>query len=237
MLRATVVALTLMPGFAAAAPMPPLGDYLDTAYIKALQKTRSPLLAGAGDAGLRMPQLVSVQAQGSARRFAANFNWREGRLLFVLQRNGVLHRELAWGPDPAIALRITGTENFCLTPLQGDEHCYRYVQNAQNYINRVVLSGHYVDRQGAEYRFGADGQAHFPGYDFAWSLMLEQVSDQYDFFAVGTEGRFMAFRRAGETITLFPVGPGQGAAFGTPDFAHPLAVLREVPGPRVIASN
>jgi hypothetical protein len=237
MLRATVVVLTLLPVFAAAVPMPPLGDYLDIAYIRVLQKTRSPLLAGAEDAGLHMPQLVSVQAQGAARRFAANFDWRHGTLLFVLQRNGVLHRELAWGPDPAIALRITGTENFCLSPLRGAEHCYRYVQNAQDYINRVVLTGRYVDRQGAEYRFGPDGQARFPGYDFAYSLMLEQVSDHYDFFAVGTEGRFMAFRRAGETITLYPVGPGHGAAFGSPDFTHALAVLREQPGPRVVASN
>jgi hypothetical protein len=38
-------------------------------------------------------------------------------------------------------------------------------------------------------------------------------------------------------MTLYPVGPGKEPAFGTPDFAHPLAVLRSQTGAKVLASN
>jgi hypothetical protein len=237
MLRAVAIALCLLPGTALAAPLPLLGDYLDIAYIRVLQKTHSPLAAAAGDSRLHLPQLISVQAQGSARRFAANFNWRGGVLLFVLQRNGAIHREMAWGPDPAVALRITGPDAFCLAPPDGAEHCYHYVRDAERYIGRVALAGRYVDRQGAAYSFAADGHAHFPGYDFEYALVLEQVADKYDFFAIGTQGRFMAFRRVGEMMTLYPVGPGKDPAYGAPDFAHPLAVLRTQGGAKVLASK
>ncbi len=237
MLRAVAIALCLLPRFALAAQMPLLGDYLDVSYIKVLQKKHSPLAASADDARLHMAQMVSVQKQGSARRFAANFNWRGGVLLFVLQRNGAIHRELAWGPDPAVALRISAPDSFCLLPLHADEHCYRYVQDARRFISRFALEGHYVDRQGAAYSFTADGQAHFPGYDFRYTLMLEQVADKYDFFAVGDQSRFIAFRRVGEIMTLYPVGPGKDPAYGTPDFNHPLAVLREQAGAKIVASN
>ncbi len=237
MLRAGTVILGLLPGCALASSLPPVGDYLDIAYIKTLQKTRSPLAAGADDARLGMPQSISVQKQGASRRFAANFNWRAGRLLFVLQANGTIHRELAWGADPAMALRMTGSDTFCLAPLTGEAHCYRYVQDATRFITNITLAGNYIDRQGAAYTFAPDGKAHFPGYDFTYSLMLEQVADKYDFFAVGDQGRFMAFRRVGEIMTLYPVRPNIFPAYGVPDFAHPLAVLREQAKAKVLASN
>jgi hypothetical protein len=228
-LRACLLAGLLLPGWAVAAVMPRLGDYLDTAYIRALQKTRSPLAAAQEDSRAHIAQMVSVQAQGSARRFAASYDWHSGSLLFVLQRDGTIHREMAWGHDPATALRVTGAEGFCLTPLRGTEHCYRFVRHVDRFIAATVLAGRYVDRQGAPYRFSAGGHAYFPGYDFPYSLMLEQVDDKYDFFAVGTEGRFIAFSRNGTLVTLYPVNAGRGAGFGTPDFTHKLAVLRELP--------
>jgi hypothetical protein len=188
------------------------------------------------DARAKMPQLVTVQPQGSARRFALCWNWHEGKFLAVLQRNGLLRRELAWGAAPDMALRLAAPD-LCLTALGGAEHCYRYVQDAAAFITRTVLVGHYVDRQGAAYAFDAGGVAQFPGYDFKYQLMLDQVADRYDFFAIGGAGRTMAFRRDGDMITLYDVGAAGPGLYGTPDFAHKLAVLRAVRGTAMLASN
>jgi hypothetical protein len=237
MRRSLLLALLLLPGSGRGAPLPRTGDYLDVAYIQALQKTLSPLRATQLVASAHMPQLVSVQPQGSARRFALSWNWQNGTFLAVLQRNGVLRRELAWGADPGIALRLTGADGFCLTPQAGHEHCYRYVRDASAFITRAVLVGSYTDRQGAAYRFDADGTAHFPGYTFRYTLMLEQAADRYDFFALGNEGRFMAFRWEHGSITLYDVGAARGEGYGTPDFSTPLAVLRVARVPAVLASN
>ncbi len=239
MLRACLIASLTLPGAARAATttLPRLGDYLDTAYIHTLQKTRSPLAAARENARTHMPEMVTVQSQGQARRFAASYGWHTGALLFVLQRDGTIHREIAWGPDPAIALRVTSADDFCLTPLHAAEHCYRYTSHVNAFIATTALAGRYIDRQGEKYRFSPNGQAHFPGYDFAYTLILDQSADKYDFFAIGNEGRLMAFQRAGAMITLYPVLPSKGPGYGTPDFTQKLAVLREITPPRMLASK
>jgi hypothetical protein len=175
--------------------------------------------------------MVTVQRQGTARRFALNYDWHTGTLLLVLQRNGAIHREMAWGPDPATALRVTATDHFCLTPLHSAEHCYRYIQNVPAFVASQTLAGKYIDRDGAAYRFTPDGHAHFPGYDFTYTPVLDQTDTHYDAFSINTQGRFMAFQRNGALLTLFAITNGHA------DFAHKLAVLREIPPPRVVASK
>jgi hypothetical protein len=237
-LRACLIVSLTIPGTArAATTLPRLGDYLDTAYIRALQKTLSPLAAARENTRAHIPEMVTVQSQGQARRFAASYGWHTGALLFVLQRDGTIHREMAWGPDPAIALRVTGTDDFCLAPPHQAEHCYHYTRRVNAFIATTALAGHYVDRQGEQYRFFPNGQAHFPGLDFTYTLMLDQSADKYDFFAIGNEGRLMAFHRAGAIITLYPVSPSKGPGYGTPDFTQKLAVLREIAPPRLLASK
>ena len=223
-MRRLLLAGLLLPGAAAGASLPRTGDYLDTAYIQALEHTQSPLRAAQATARTRMPQMLTIQPQGSARRVALSWNWHTGTLLAVLQRNGTLRRELAWGAGPDIALRLQSNA-ICLTAPSTPEHCYRYVGNATAFITHATLVGQYLDRQGKSFTFADNATAHFPGYDFSYSLVLDQVADPYDFFAIGTEGRFMAFRRTADSITLYQVGPPHGAALGTPDFAHPLAIL------------
>jgi hypothetical protein len=158
-LRAGLIFAALAPSFATAAELPRLGDYLDTAYIHALQKTHSPLAAAREDTVAHMPQMVSVQAQGSARRFAASYEWHRGTILFVLQRNGTIHREMSWGPDPATALRVLGPEDFCLAPPGAAPHCYHYIKRVNDAVAGIVLAGRYMDRQGAAYTFSADGRS------------------------------------------------------------------------------
>ena len=144
---------------------------------------------------------------------------------------------LAWGPAPGFGLRLTGTDAFCLMPDEGVEHCYRYVGDAAAFVARMVLAGSYIDRQGAAYRFDADGTAHFPGYAFHYKVMLEQGADKYVFFVIGNEGRFMAFRRENGGMALYDVGAARGDGYGTPDFSAPLAVLRVARRRAVLASN
>ena len=207
-MRWLVVLAGLLLPTAGVASLPRTGDYLDVAYIQALSKTLSPLRAARIGARAHLPEMVSIQAQGSGRRFALSWGWHQGQFLAVLQRNGVLRRDLAWGPAPDIAVRLVA-DSFCLTAPGAPEHCYRYVGNAQQFIARHVLAGRYTDRQGALFVFGVDGAVHFPNYDAGYTLMLDQSADPYDFFAIGTEGRFMAFRREAATLTLYRVGkPG-----------------------------
>ncbi len=229
-----IMAGLLLP--AAASAVPRTGDYLDVAYIPALAKTYSPLRAARVVTAAHLPEMVTVQAQGNARRLALSWGWQKGEFLAVLQRNGVLRRELAWGPAPDIGLRLVA-DSFCLTAPGSPEHCYRYVGNAQQYISRQILSGRYTDRQGAMFWFNADGTVHFPNYDASYTLMLDQSADRYDFFAIGTEGRFMAFRREAGTLTLYRVGPPHGASYGAADFTTPLAVLHTTRRPAILASN
>jgi hypothetical protein len=238
---ALVTALCMQVSAKAAGPatpaLPRAGDYLDTRYIQALQKTGSPWKAAAEDTRLGWPQDISVQPIAGGRLVALNYGWHDGRLLVVVQRNGEMHRELAWTRPPGVALRIAAADTLCLASATAPrEHCYLYVRDAARFVTGAVLAGVYRDRQGQEYRFSADGRAHFPGFDFHYSLMLEQANDPYDFFQIDG-GHFMAFRRDGASLTLFPVGPARHAGYGMPDFSHSLAVLTARNARRVVASN
>ncbi len=201
------------------------GDYLDLGYIAALEQTGSPLRAARWDTAVGMPQMISVQAAGRERRVALSYGWRTGRLLLVVQRDGRMRRELAWQAGPALALRVAPAGVLCLAAAGAAEHCYRYVGDAGRFVGRTVLAGDYTDRQGQRYRFGADGRAHFPGFDFRYAVMLEQADDPYDFFRVDGAARFVAFRREGARVMLYAVGAPHGAGFGRPDFSKALAVL------------
>ncbi len=223
-------------GGPAISAMPRMGDYLDTRYVQALQKSGSPWKAAAEDTRLGWPQVISVQAAPGGRLVALNYGWHDGRMLVMVQRNGEMHRELAWTRPPGVALRIAGKDVLCLASATAPQpHCYEYVGDATRYVTNAVLAGTYRDRQGQQYRFSADGHAHFPGFDFRYALMMEQTNDPYDFFQIDG-GRFMAFRREGDSITLFSMGPPRHSGYGMPDFQHPLAVLREVASRR-LASN
>lgn len=221
----------LLPGAASAgATLPRPGDYLDTAYLAALDATHSPLAAASADSRAHVPQQITVQARGTGRQFAALFDWHSGALLFVLTRNGWIRRDIAWGNDPGFALRVISPSSFCITGARGGAHCYERVRDVAARVARATLAGTYADRQGAAYRFGTDGTAHFPGYDFTYAVVLEQSADRYDLFAINGE-RHMAFTRGPGGLTLYAVRPGRPGSYGTPDFAHPLAVLHNTAPP------
>lgn len=216
----------MAPAHAGGPTLPRPGEYLDTVYLEALARTHSPLAAAALVRRAHLPQQITVQAQGGGRRFAAVFDWHSGALLFVLQRNGWLRRDIAWGGNAGYALRVTGQAGFCVAAPGEAAQCYEPVRNVAARVAGLALAGVYRDRQGAEYRFSADGRAHFPGYDFTYAVGLEQTADRYDFFTIDHGARLMAFTRCGPLLTLYAVAPGPAGRFGTPDFAHKLAVLR-----------
>jgi hypothetical protein len=232
-------------GQAGGAVLPRLGEYLDTGYIAALERTHSPWLAGREDTRLGWPQSLVVQPDGRGRLVALNYDWHAGRILVEIRPDGGLRRALAWARSPPFAVRVVDGEALCLAPVgaavsSAAAHCYRYVGDAVRFVSRSVLQGGYVDRQGQGYVFGAGGAAHFPGYDFRYALVLDQTLDPYDLFRIeGEDGaaRFMAFRRQGELLSLYRVAPPKGAGYGTPDFGRPLAVLRRSALRPVLASK
>jgi hypothetical protein len=60
------------------------GDYLSSAYIQKVKKTRSPLLAGS-EYG---PHLVTVNRHGNLLNLEPIYNFHEGGATFVFHPNG-----------------------------------------------------------------------------------------------------------------------------------------------------
>jgi len=236
-LAALSLATLLSAAPASAGPLLPwYGDYLEAGYIRTLEATKSPWRAAQAAHQSHVAQMLSVQPQRDGRRLCLTYDWQDVQAILLLQKNGVARRELAWGHVPDMAIELPDATTVCLTAPRGAKHCYSRVGNAQAYITRTALAGSYVDRQGATYRFGNDGIAHFPGDDFRYGLILDQTADPYDFFQIGAAGQFMAFRHDGAQLTLFAITPAQGPGDAKPDFAHPLAVLRPLTR-RILASN
>jgi hypothetical protein len=240
--RPALAALLALPLLAAtqaraAARLPWYGDYLETTYMRTLAATKSPWRAGHDAHTAHIAQMLSVQPQRDGRRLTLTYDWQTQQAILLLQRDGAIRRELAWGSGPNLAVRLADATTICLTTPRAPEHCYQRVGNAQAYITRIVLGGAYTDRDGAAYRFGNDGVAQFAGESFRFALMLDQSADPYDFFQIGADNHYMAFRHDGGATTLFAVAPSKGAGYGHPDFAHPLAVLRPAGARRVLASN
>ena len=202
--------------------LPLLGDYLDEGYLQTLQTSLSPAEAGAEDTRLRLPEVISVQADAAGRRIALDYGWREGRLLLILRPDGRMFRPIAWNSPVSLALRVGPAGRLCLADRRvAREHCYRYVQDARTFVTHTALAGRWRDRQGQAYCFSTRGQAHFPGYDFGYALALEESGRGYDSFRIAQSGRAMVFRHAGALMMLF-AAPQAGAV----DFGRPLAVLR-----------
>lgn len=228
MRRLVVMAWLVLPGSAGGADLPQTGDYLPRAYIEPLRKTLSPLQAARDAARDGLPQLVSVEMQGHSRRIALIWDWHRGEFLAVVQQQGTIRRELAWGIGPHLALRVIGTNEICLTAPKHAQQCYEHVGSAAGFAARTVLVGKFADDAGRVYEFGSDGTAHFPGFDAPFTLVLDQVADRYDCFAIGQGGQYIAFRRTGATLTLFRLGPPLGEGYQLPDFSHPIVVLHTI---------
>jgi hypothetical protein len=208
-----------------------VGDYLETGYMETLRESRSPLAAV--ELGHGASQMVRVTLENNALTLLVVLNWHEGEWLFHLHPDGRIERNMDWGGALTASLDVLNSCSFRLSAPNEALRTYRYVGSDQNYIGKVALAGSYADEQGRKFDFGEDGTAVFPDQTFHYTVTLDQVIDQYDFFQVGDAMRYIAFRRTGSDLVLYPVElrPPDGGPFGTPDFKHPIARLQPIAAP------
>jgi hypothetical protein len=212
------------------------GDYMEDGFLKALTSTHSPVAALA-KTPQGTPQVIAVVHHTDGLRFTANLNWHEGAVLFTLHDDGTLglgEEKFAY-PAPVIA----SSTAFSLTdPRQkkAPTHGYTFVQDADQTVARLALSGQYKSDAGKVVEFRTNGTVVGLGAAAtAYSLDNDHVlGPSWDYFKLGDDGaRVMAFRHQGHDLVLFPVAAVANPHnptddVGKPDFAHPVMRLHWV---------
>lgn len=224
------------------------GDYLEDRFMAILRQTGSPLAAFDARVLTGEAQVVRVAAVADGLRIGVLWNWHEGTALYVRRADGTIDRpaDLTQGDSRAtyglaeadadghLILHRAATPHDPAEPALG----YTWVGDADRMIARAALAGRYESQDERSVVFGDDNVVHglgLPGLagDAPYSTDDDHVFDPYDDVLVGpSPGRRLAFRRMGDTVTLYPVLPppnGGAAAAGVPDTDHPLLVLRERP--------
>ncbi len=187
------------------------GDYLSSAYIDKVKKTRSPLLAGS-EYG---PHQITVNRHGNLLNLEPIYNFHEGGAPFVFHPDGSITIN---EPDSAyvsnLAISVLSQDSFRLGFDDRAAHAsfkndYVFVQNADAYIAKIVLVGTYKDRHGLSYEFGEDGWAVFPDRKFKFEIGTDHVLTDFDFFmdegqaGVALHSSVVAFKWDGRTLQLF----------------------------------
>jgi hypothetical protein len=230
-----LVAAGLLVGGAAHAQALHTGDYMEDGFLKALTATHSPVAALA-KTPLGTPQVIAVVHHTDGLRFTANLNWHEGAVLFTLHDDGTLalgEEKFAY-PAPKIA----SSTAFSLTdPRQkkSPTHAYTFVQDADQMVARLALSGQYRSDASKPVEFRTNGTVVGLGATTTYSLDNDHVlGPNWDYVKLGDDGaRVIAFRHQGHDLLLFPVAAVANPHnptddVGKPDFAHPLMHLHWV---------
>jgi hypothetical protein len=189
------------------------GEYLSSAYIDQVKKTRSPLLAGS-KYGL---YVVIVNRQGNLLNLEPIYNFHEGGSPFVLHPDGSVTIDERDSPYISnLSISVLSQDSFRLgfddpydphTSLKPTD--YVFVQKAEAYIAKIVLVGTYKDRHGLSYEFREDGWAVFPDRKFKFEIGTDHVLTGFDYFLdEGQAGRplgssAIAFRWDGRMLQLF----------------------------------
>jgi len=151
-------------------------DYLRADYIAALCETLSPLRATRSDDD---PQMIVVDRDRDGVSFMSTPNFHEGDGPHRLSRSGTLR--FGDSAHAEFRLKVPGPDRFILVR-DGAELRFRYVDKAERWVGNAVLAGTYRDASGAEYRFGRDGIATFPGRrPFLYTLAMDHVMSPYDY--------------------------------------------------------
>ncbi|HEX7289005.1 MAG TPA: hypothetical protein VF532_22660 [Candidatus Angelobacter sp.] len=187
------------------------GDYLSSAYIDQVKKTRSPLLAGSQYG----PHLVTVNRHGNLLHLDPIYNFHEGGATFVLHPDGSITVPEPNSPYISnLAISLLSQDSFRLGFNDVGAHAsfktdYVFVQDADAYIAKIVLVGTYKDRHGLNYEFGEDGWAVFPDRKFKFEIGTDHVLTGFDYFmdkgqAPGrVASSVIAFKWDGRMLQLF----------------------------------
>ena len=185
------------------------GDYLSSAYIDQVKKTRSPLRAGS-QYGV---YLVSVKRHGNLFNLSPIYNFHEGGGTFVLHPDGSITTP---EPDSSyvsnVSISVLSQDSFRLgfdDARHSFKNDYVFAEDAPAYIATLVLVGTYKDRHGLSYEFGEDGWAVFPDRKFKFEIGTDHVLTGFDYFmdqgqsGVALHSSVIAFKWDGRTLQLF----------------------------------
>ncbi len=210
----------------AAAVLPRDGDYLSTAYLAALEKTRSHLKAW--DTGA--PQAITVSRDKRGLVLSLTINWHEGNsTVFDLNNPAVVIQQDDGGHQALIPI---DANHFRFRDDEGTK-AYQYIGNEQRYLIGKLLAGTYRDAHGKTYMFGTDGKAQFPDRTFRYEVYTDMVFERIDQFVDRDASKPNAwktygFEWKGQTLYLYNLDCPDTSPSCTPEKAKPLAVLHSV---------
>ena len=203
--------------------LPRDGDYLSTAYIAALEKTKSHREAWATGS----PQSIGVSRDKRGLVLLLNWNWHEGD-------------DAVFDPKKPTAMIGTGrtfipgdTTHFRFQDGKG-LLSYQYVGSESNYITERLLIGTYQDAHGRLYVFGPDGKAHWPGRTFSYELYTDMVFEDCDEIwdhdaSKPNDPKIFGFAWRGNKLYLYNADCTDEKSPGCAvDRKHPIAVLHKL---------
>ena len=176
------------------------GYYLQTKYIDSVRATFSTLKATVPD----NPQFLAIFNKDGKLYLRTIFGFREGGAEFYINSDGSLNTKLAAGYN---------TKNAALVDLGNDKIKFSFdafspteyvkIDNAESYIESLVLYGKYQDSNGKQYIFGNDGVAKFPDTSFHYKIGLDHIGIPFDYFTKTESGEIIAFKRTIDGLTLW----------------------------------
>lgn len=196
------------------------GDYLSSAYIAELTRTRSALAAG--ETGTLTS--VSVTRTGSKISIIPGFNFHEAGEEFMVAEDGSI------SVDP----NVTHTRKVSAEALNDHTLKFGYedippasfalVKDEYAYVARIMIVGKYHDARGRIYEFADDGRAIFPERTFKYDIGLDHVLNPYDYYT--ESGKTWAFKRNNKELQIFATADTDDG-FEQITSAKPSLVLQE----------
>ncbi|HTH97999.1 MAG TPA: hypothetical protein VL574_11320 [Stellaceae bacterium] len=206
---------------------PKPGEYLETQYLDVLRETQSPFAAAHFDMEAGVPQMASIaRNKNNGFEISLTFNWHDGNRLLTLDAAGHPDFNKAWNNIQSASFHVDDPQHLTLAAPGEPVRSYVWVGDAARFVANQVLAGQYRDERGQIYEFGTDGAARFPSESGTYNLMMDQVFDFFDSFRMGETGRYIAYRRNGNQLTLYPITADNGPGEGLPDYTHPIARLQ-----------
>jgi hypothetical protein len=147
------------------------GEYLNSDYVDAIEKTHSAFAASNSS---REPALLKAYTGEYDLVLIHNFHeFLDG---LNIMEDGKARRMGGKGEgSPTVSVTVNGN-NLILTGYDSEGPLrYVYVGDAQRFVARKVLAGDYVDTEGNIYSFKEDGTAQFGDVQFPYEVGLDFV--------------------------------------------------------------
>lgn len=186
------------------------GEWLNKKYVEVLQSTKSPREA---INGIYYPAFKILNENG-LYRWAQIYNFHEGITFNIIGLNPtpesslyqILFEPIYEPETPKNYKRSTYTDTFIILggkPVQEIEWIFeptdfyfsvelpipfvRVEPNINEYINRLVIAGTYMDEHGRKFVFKESGEAEFPEKSFKYKVMPSRGFSDCDYFYIPSE--------------------------------------------------